>query len=138
MPTVPGTATAPGPGRLVLLALASAAGVFLVSFLAATVGVIQGLVGVAVLLRGTAGSLMIVLIASQHAARWRPASLPPYAAVGLVSYLINPLSWSGRALFGQVTGNPFAAFALDAVWWVGLFVGAVWLRTRMSRSAPSR
>ncbi len=91
----------------------------------------------AILLRGTAALLVVALVASSHAGRWRPANVKPYVAVALGSYLLNPLSWEGKALFGQLTGNLVVAIVLDAILWAGAFLAALLLRARLTRPSAT-
>lgn len=124
-----------GLGRLVMLTFVTAALAFAASFVAGTAGSVQGSVTLGVLLRGVAGVLVVALVAFWHAST-SPAGILPTAGVAVASYLVNPLSWSGKALFGQLVGGPVVAFVLDGVVWAGLFVGVAWARGRLA-SSPS-
>ncbi len=122
---------APSVLRLVLLAVGTALIAYLTSLIAGIVGGLTGSAVLGITLRALTAMVVVVLIAWLHAIKWRPASLLPYVAVGLASYALNPLTWAARALFGQLTGNAWLALFLDGAVWVALFVGAVWLRSRV-------
>lgn len=121
-------------GRLVVMTFLTATVAFGGSFVAATAGSVQGSIVLGILLRGVAGVSVVALAAFWHSSS--QAGILPTAGVAVASYLVNPLSWSGKALFGQLIDGPVVAFVLDGVVWVGLFVGVAWGRRRLL-SSPS-
>jgi hypothetical protein len=61
--------------------------------------------------------------------------LQPSVLVGAVAgYLLDPLSWGGRAFVAQLLFEPgTVTFAVDAVLWVAISWAAAMLRVRSAR-----
>ena len=120
----------------VQIALATAIGGFVAGLLALWVGSTTLSVGAGVTVRAVLVVLVLVLVPAiavrRHLLDVNRTVLRRSAAVGLVlGYLLNPLSWLGRAFVAQ-TFVPvgLASAAVDLALWTAVGMGAVLLATR--------
>ncbi len=124
------------PSLTVQVALSTAIGGFVAGVLALWVGSTTLSVGAGVTARTLLVTLVLVLAPAiavrRHLLDVSRAVLRRSAAVGLVlGYLLDPMSWLGRAFVAQsfVPVGPASA-AVDLVLWTGVGMGAVVLATR--------
>ena len=120
----------------VQVALSTAIGGFVAGLLALWVGSSTLSVGAGVAVRTVLVVLVLVLApaiaARRHLLDVDRTVLRRSAAVGLVlGYLLNPLSWLGRAFVAQAfVPVGLASAAVDLVLWTAVGMGAVLLATR--------
>lgn len=129
---------------VVRVAVASALGGLVLGLAAAAVGVPNAAVTVAVVLRAGFVLLLLTLVVPGLVNGLRPAVEPrrlqPSVLLGATAgYLVDPLSWAGRAFVAQLAFEPgVVTFAVDAVLWVAITWAAAMLRVRSSRQRRDR
>lgn len=131
--------------RVVLrVAVAGAIGALLLGLCAAAIGVPNAQVTVAVVLRSVFVLLLLGLAVPGLVNGLRPPTavdrLQPSVLVGAVAgYLLDPLSWGGRAFVAQLLFDPgLVSFAVDGVLWVAITWAACTLRVRSSQDSRDR
>jgi hypothetical protein len=124
---------------IVRVGVASALGGLVLGLAAAAVGVPNAAVTVAVVVRAVFVLLLLAVAVPGLLNGLDPAvdtgRLQPSVLVGATTgYLLDPLSWGGRAFVAQLLFEPGAVtFAVDAALWVAITWAAATLRVRSSR-----
>lgn len=124
---------------VVRVLVATAVGGLLLGLCAAAIGIPQAQVTVGVVLRSVFVLVLLALVVPGLLNGLRltvdPASLQASVLVGATAgYLLDPLSWGGRAFVAQLLFDPgLVAFAVDGVLWVAVTWASATLRVRSSQ-----
>lgn len=118
-------------GGVVAAVVCAALGVVGISAGATSLSTTGAVVGRSVL---SLAALAVVVLLVVRRGPWSP--LPAWLGLGLIAFVLNPLTWTagadaGGALFGvAVTGSTWPGTLLDLVVWLGVTAGAAVLAER--------